>query len=181
MPLTGPEKDELLMIARAAIVAHVKGTDPEAEKVWTSENLLKDSGAFVSIHKQGRLRGCIGIFASPTPLYKTVFDMAVAAASQDPRFPPVDESELKYIKIEISVLSPLKEVKDPSEIEIGKHGIYIIKGANRGVLLPQVAMEYGFNREEFLDQTCLKAGLPGGSWRKGAAIFIFDAEILKEP
>lgn len=181
MPLTGPEKDELLTIARESIEAHVKGTDPKVEKVWTSENLLKDAGAFVSIHRQGRLRGCIGTFASPAPLYKTVMDMAVAAASQDPRFPPVDESELKYIKIEISVLSPLKEVKDPSEIEIGKHGIYIIKGLSRGVLLPQVATEHGFDREEFLDQTCLKAGLPEGSWRKGASIFIFDAEIVKEP
>ncbi len=181
MPLTGPEKDELLAIAREAIVAHLKGTASPVEKVRTSENLLKDSGAFVSIHRGGRLRGCIGTFASPNPLYKTVIDMAVAAASQDPRFPPVDESELKYIKIEISVLSPLKEIKDPSEIEIGKHGIYIVKGLDRGVLLPQVAIEHAFNREEFLEQTCLKAGLPEGSWRKGAAIFIFDAEILKEP
>ncbi len=178
--LTESEKDTLLKIARASIESHLFGKTSGDPGTGESKSLLKDSGAFVSIHKNGRLRGCIGTFASPNPLYKTVMDMAVSAASQDPRFPPLDESELQSIKIEISVLSPLKELRDPSEIVVGKHGIYIIKGQNRGVLLPQVAVEHGFDRERFLDQTCLKAGLPKNSWKRGVTIFIFEADIFKE-
>ncbi len=178
MALTKKEKDTLLRVARTSIAALVKD-DPGIE-IDETPALAEDSGAFVSLHKKGALRGCIGTFASPAPLYKTVADMAVAAASKDPRFSPVAPDELPDIKIEISVISPLREVKNPEEIEVGRHGIYITKGRNRGVLLPQVAVEHGFDRCEFLDQTCLKAGLPEGSWRRGATIFVFEAEIFSE-
>lgn len=178
MTLTKEEKGALLKVARASIAALVK----EAPCVEIDETpaLAADSGAFVSLHKDGALRGCIGTFASPAPLHRTVADMAVAAASKDPRFSPVAINELPRIKIEISVISPLREIKDVEEIEVGRHGIYITKGRNRGVLLPQVAVEHGFDKYEFLNQTCVKAGLSEGSWRQGATVFVFEAEIFCE-
>lgn len=180
MSLTGPEKSALLEMARSSIEARVKGTALGAGKEVESENLLQDAGAFVTIRRHGRLRGCLGTFSSSVPLYKTVMEMAAAAASQDPRFPPMDEGELKDMEIEVSVLSPLRKVEDPLEIEIGKHGIQITRGMKRGVLLPQVAMEHGFDRAGFLEAACVKAGLPERAWTEGAAICVFDAEILKE-
>ena len=107
--------------------------------------------------------------------------MAIAAATQDPRFSPVTPDELPYISLEISILSPIKEIKDPFEIEIGRHGLYIAQGKKRGVLLPQVAIENRFDRFTFLEQTCLKAGLPPSSWLEGATIFTFEADIFAEP
>ncbi len=107
--------------------------------------------------------------------------MAVAAASQDPRFPPLSRDELDEVDLEISVLSPLRRIKDVSEIEVGKHGIYIISPRGRGVLLPQVATEYGWDRDTFLDQTCVKAGLAPGCWRDPSTeIYIFSAQIFGE-
>ncbi len=179
MPLTEEEKQELLKIARASIEAHLKGL-PEPEFDVTSRGLLEKRGAFVTLHREGRLRGCIGVFESQKPLYRTVAEMALSAAFNDPRFPPLSPHELDSIDIEISALSPLREINDPNEIEVGRHGIYIIKGAHRGVLLPQVAVEHGFDRETFLDQTCLKAGLGPGCWREGARILVFEAEIFSE-
>ena len=105
--------------------------------------------------------------------------MAEAAALRDPRFPPVNEKELPDLEIEISVLTPLKKIADVSEIEVGKHGIYIKKGWNSGLLLPQVATEYGWNRQTFLEHTCQKAGLPSNAWKeKGTEIYIFSADIF---
>ncbi|MBI5345095.1 MAG: AmmeMemoRadiSam system protein A [Deltaproteobacteria bacterium] len=179
MPLTKTEKETLLRVARAAVETIVKRVDPPLIEAQGA-SMQERRGAFVSLHKGGRLRGCIGMFASDTPLCKTIAGMAKAAATQDTRFAPVLPDELQDIEIEISALSPLKKIKDVSEIEVGRHGIYIIKGMNRGVLLPQVATELGLGREEFLDQTCLKAGLPAGSWRKGAEILVFEAEIFRE-
>lgn len=179
MALSDTEKNELLKIARFAIEAAVSGrTAPEFNT--GSSGLNADSGAFVTIHKKGRLRGCIGTFSSPDPLYKTVIVMARSAALKDPRFSPVSPEELASIDIEISVLSPLKEIKDVSEIVVGKHGLYIVCGRNRGVLLPQVAVECGFDRDTFLDETCMKAGVSPDSWKKGATIFTFEAEIFRE-
>lgn len=179
MPLNQSEKETLLEIARRSIETHVRensGLDLSA----TSPGLLEDCGAFVSLHRDGHLRGCIGTFASPQPLYITVRDMAVAACSRDPRFIPVEPEELNCITIEISVLTPLKEITDVSEIEVGRHGLYITKGRCRGVLLPQVAVEHGFDREKFLEETCLKAGLETCDWKEDARIFVFEAEIIKE-
>ncbi|HXI09634.1 MAG TPA: AmmeMemoRadiSam system protein A [Thermodesulfobacteriota bacterium] len=179
MPLTQFEKETLLKIARSSIEAFVRD-NAALEVDIPSPTLFEDAGAFVSIHKGGRLRGCIGTFASPEPLYITVRDMAVAACSRDPRFVPVEECELDNICIEISVLSPLREITDISEIEVGRHGLFITKERWRGVLLPQVAVEYGFDREKFLEETCLKAGLETCDWKEGAKIFVFEAEIIKE-
>lgn len=177
--LNQTEQAILLKIARAAIESSVLGRPiPQIEA--ETPGLSSGSGAFVSIHKNGRLRGCIGSFASPKPLYKTVFEMAVAAAMQDPRFQPLKEDELSLIKLEISVLSPLKTIKEISEIEIGRHGLYLVKGAKKGVLLPQVAIENDLDAQEFIEQTCLKAGLDPDEWKKGATISIFEAEIIKE-
>ena len=142
--------------------------------------LMEKRGAFVTINKKGELRGCIGIFTSDKPLYLTVADMAVSASAQDPRFIPIVASELSQISIEISCLTPLKKIKDVSEIEVGRHGLYIMKGLYRGVLLPQVATEYGWDRDAFLEHTCLKAGLNTSCWKEGADIYTFEAEVFSE-
>lgn len=177
--LTVAERKALLGLARRAIESCLKGKRPEDFNAQTPA-LGQDSGAFVTIHRDGMLRGCIGTFASPNPLFKTVMDMAVSAATHDPRFMPLESKELNLITIEISVLSPLKEISDVNDIEVGRHGLYIIKGRNRGVLLPQVAIEHGFDRISFLEQTCMKAALPADAWKKDATIFTFEAEIFRE-
>lgn len=179
MPLTRLEKETLLKIARRSIETYVR-ENAALEVSAPSPGLFDDAGAFVSLHKDGRLRGCIGTFASPKPLYITVRDMAVAACSRDPRFVPLEPEELDCVAIEISVLSPLKEITEVSEIEVGRHGLYITKKRFRGVLLPQVAVEHGFDREKFLEETCLKAGLECFDWKEDARIFVFEAEIIKE-
>ncbi|MFZ3073264.1 MAG: AmmeMemoRadiSam system protein A [Thermodesulfobacteriota bacterium] len=179
MPLTIEEKKILLSTARASIEAHLAHKPAPVPDV-KSPALLGKNGAFVSLHAKGRLRGCIGIFLSEGPLYETISEMAISAATKDDRFSPVTKEELTGIEIEISALTPLRKISDVKEIEVGRHGIYIIKGSKRGVLLPQVATEYGFDRETFLDQTCIKAGLKPGSWKDGADIYIFEAEIFKD-
>ena len=179
MPLTTEEKKILLSLARASLEAHLAGKPMPMPELKTP-GLLEKRGAFVSLHAKGRLRGCIGVFLSTTPLYETIPDMAISAATKDDRFYPVTKEELNGVEIEISALTPLRKTPDVKEIEVGRHGIYIIKGSKRGVLLPQVAIEYGFDRETFLDQTCIKAGLKPGDWKGGADIYIFEAEIFKE-
>jgi AmmeMemoRadiSam system protein A len=106
--------------------------------------------------------------------------MAVSAATEDPRFPTLEPAELGKVAIEISVLTPFEKISDPEVIEVGRHGLYMEKGMNRGLLLPQVATEYGWDRYHFLDQTCLKAGLPAGAWKEGADIYTFSAQIFNE-
>jgi len=136
-------------------------------------------GAFVTLTKNGRLRGCIGHIIGSQPLIKTVAEMTRAAALEDPRFDPVKPAELSSIEFEISVLTPIREITDVNEIEVGRDGIIITKGYHRGLLLPQVATEYGWDRETFLEQTCNKAGLPGNSWKDNdTKIEIFSAEII---
>lgn len=182
MALTPGEKKTLLDIARGAIEAAVR----KQRRGAVSGDVLTDAltgsgGAFVSLHKAGRLRGCIGMITSNEPLYETVREMAAAAAMRDPRFVPVNASELAALEIEISLLTPLKPLSSVADLEIGRHGLYIIKGRMSGLLLPQVAVEHGFDREEFLDETCLKAGCDPGCWRDNKAmVFTFEAEILAE-
>ena len=137
-------------------------------------------GAFVTLNKDHQLRGCIGNIRGTEALYQTVSRMAIAAATEDPRFPPVRPEELDQITIEISVLTPLKKISSPEEIQIGRDGLYIEKGFYHGLLLPQVATEYGWNREEFLQHTCLKAGLPPDAWREGATTYSFSAQVFNE-
>lgn len=151
-----------------------------APKITTASSKLKEpSGAFVTIYKDGELRGCIGQVVARKPLIEAVAEMAEAAALQDPRFTPVRSDELKDLKIEISVLTPLEKVDSPDQIEVGKHGIIIKRGNAMGLLLPQVATEYGWDRTSFIENTCLKAGLPRDTWKdKETEIFIFSADVF---
>jgi AmmeMemoRadiSam system protein A len=178
--LSKKEKDYLLKIARRSIEAGVKGDTPP-EITNCPENLTAPSGVFVSIYTFRELRGCIGFIESPRSLIETVVEAAAKAALEDPRFNPLTQDEIQDIELEISVLSPLKEVKDVNEIEVGEHGIVMEQGANRGLLLPQVATEYGWNRETFLNQTARKAGLAINAWKKGdVKIYIFSAEVFDD-
>lgn len=176
--LNDDSRRRLLAVARQAVLALLEGKDLDVTD--PPEPLREERGAFVTIHKGGELRGCIGLFESNRPLYETVAAMACSAAFRDPRFAPLRADEVEEIDFEISVLSPLQEISDISEICIGRHGLYITRGAQRGVLLPQVATEQGWDVETFLAQTCLKAGLPGDAWRRGAKIECFTAEVFGE-
>ena len=178
--LTAEEKRYLLDLARRTIQARVHGNPLEYQKP-ESQTLQEERGAFVTLHKHGQLRGCIGYIEGIKPLYLTIIDMAEAAAFNDPRFPPVQADEVDDLDIEISVLTPLRRVEDIREIEVGKHGILLRRGIYQGLLLPQVATEYGWDRETFLDQTCLKAGMPPGCWKDSETeIYIFSADIFSE-
>ena len=178
--LSKEERKSLLNLARDTIQAKLhEGRSPEFHT--ESSVLLEPRGAFVTLHKHGALRGCIGYVEAIKPLYKTVRDMAIAAAFQDPRFPGLTEDEYNDIDIEISVMSPLEKITDVNKIEVGKHGIIIKSGFNSGLLLPQVATEQGWDRDTFLEHTCYKAGLPGNSWKRpGIEILIFSAEVFSE-
>lgn len=176
--LNSEEKGELLKIARTAVTYCLD--DKQTEITSDLEGLQEKMGIFVTLHKNGALRGCIGVFTSDKPLYETAAEMALCAAFRDPRFPPLEAGEIEDVDFEISVLSPLREIEDIREIEIGRHGVYITKGLNRGVLLPQVAKEYGWDVDTFLEHTCLKAGLPADAWKEGAKIEIFSAQIFGE-
>jgi AmmeMemoRadiSam system protein B/AmmeMemoRadiSam system protein A len=173
------ERGELLKLARSTIEARLTGR-PIPEPRSDSPKLNEERGAFVTLTEHGQLRGCIGHIRGTQPLIRTISEMAIAAATQDPRFAPMTAGELDDVSIEISVMTPLKTITDPEEIEVGRHGIYIQKGYNSGLLLPQVATEYGWDRYEFLDHTCIKAGLPRGAWREGAQIQIFSAQVFGE-
>lgn len=178
--LSPEERKKLLEVARATIADKLQ-SGQVVNQPATSQALSMPCGAFVSLHKRGALRGCIGTFVGRRPLVNTVQEMALSASLNDPRFPPLSEDELKDIDIEISVLSPLREIKDVSEIEVGRHGIYITRGYLSGVLLPQVATEYGWDRDTFLEHTCLKAGLPPDAWKQeDTKIEIFDAQVFGE-
>lgn len=177
--LTKKEQKQLLKIARDTIVASVSsGKIPPVET--DAKGLNCENGCFVTIKKQGQLRGCIGNFVSDKPLYKLVQEMAVSAATHDPRFYPMKQQDLDDFDLDISVLSPLRKIDSVDEIHVGRHGIYIVKDSYRGVLLPQVATEQGWDRDTFLKHTCLKAGLPEHAWQKGCDIFIFNALVFGE-
>lgn len=177
--LTKKEQKELLKIARDTIIDYVTNrTIPTV--VSTSPGLGLHSGCFVTVKQKGELRGCIGNFVSDQPLYQLVQEMAVSAATRDPRFYPMKVDDLAGFDINISVLSPLAKIASVEEIKVGKHGIYIVKGSYRGVLLPQVATEYGWTREQFLQHTCVKAGLPQDAWQGECDIYIFSAQVFGE-
>lgn len=175
--LTNDEKKLLLEIAREAITCTVKGKKAPPREV-ESEHLLEKRGCFVCIKQGGALRGCIGNFISDKPLWKLVQEMAIAAGTRDPRFYPMKESDLEDFALEISALTPLQKISSIEEIKVGVHGLYMEKNFFRGVLLPQVAVEYGWDRDTFLDQTCLKAGLKKDDWKEGAEIYIFSADVF---
>ncbi len=178
--LSTREQTMLLSIARKSLEASVlEKAIPQPD--IKDKRLLDKRGAFVTLTKKGDLRGCIGYIQPVQPLYKAVSEMAIAASTRDPRFPPVSKEDLKNIHIEISVLTPLRPIADVKEIEVGTHGLYIVKGGYSGLLLPQVAVTYKWNRDEFLKQTCVKAGLPPNAWKeKDTRIYTFSAEIFEE-
>ncbi|MDO8283037.1 MAG: AmmeMemoRadiSam system protein B [Thermodesulfovibrionia bacterium] len=174
--LSDKEKETLLQLAKDTINLYVKdGKQPSSA---TENKRLKSNGAtFVTIREHGVLRGCIGNIMPEMPLYDSVIRNAVSAASRDPRFPPLKKQELDNIEVEVTILSPLELVKDTNAIEVGKHGLYIKKDGRSGILLPQVPLEFGWDRETFLQQVSKKAGLPPDAW-KDAELYWFTAEIV---
>jgi len=169
----------LLAIARGAIHAAVTGT--EAPALSDAAILHEERGVFVTLTHGGRLRGCIGRIEADIPLSALLPLMAVASATEDPRFPAVAARELDGLHIEISLLTPLELLSSPETIQIGRHGLLVHARGRRGVLLPQVATEYGWSVDEFLTQTCLKAALPADAWKDpGTRVHTFETEIIAE-
>jgi AmmeMemoRadiSam system protein A len=180
MDISAADQEVLFRVARDAIKARLQGKQPALPPA-PSGILGQPSGVFVTLHRHGRLRGCIGYLEAMKPLLAAVQEMAVAAAFSDPRFPPLKEEEVAGLDVEISVLSPMCQIKSIDEIQVGRDGLYLERGPHRGLLLPQVATEYGWDRRTFLKQTCVKAGLPPDAWEDPATrIFIFSAKILHE-
>jgi AmmeMemoRadiSam system protein A len=177
---TEAQQRALVEIARGAVAENVTGRKAE---VAAPPDLPEASGAFVTLKKKnGDLRGCIGTLECRRPLAEEVARVAVCAAREDPRFEPVRPSELADIDVEVSVLGPLEPIDpldpDPSAIVIGVHGLVVERGYRRGLLLPQVATELGWDRETFLAHTCTKAGLPADAWRHGAKVYRFAADVF---
>jgi AmmeMemoRadiSam system protein A len=172
------DRQALLRLARAAIVAQMTGAAAPATNVC--EAAERPGAAFVTLHRRGDLRGCIGHIEPSEPLGRVIARCAVAAAISDPRFPPVDASEVPDLDLELSVLGPLEPIAGPDDIDIGRHGLVVEMGWHRGLLLPQVASEWQWDRDTFLAQTCHKAGLPRDAWKQGAKIFRFEAEVFGE-
>lgn len=173
-------KKTLLKIARESIASAVYDKEPPAYNI-NDKVLNTGCGAFVTLHINGNLRGCIGNIIAEIPLWKTVRNMAAEAALRDSRFYPLTPQELEKIDIEISVLSPLKKIGSLEEIKVGRHGLFIKSGLYQGLLLPQVAVDYSWDRTQFLEQTCYKAGLVKNCYKeKGTEIFIFSAIVFGE-
>jgi AmmeMemoRadiSam system protein A len=175
---TDAQQRSLVEIARAAVTLAVTGgaaPPPAGADEWPGA-----SGAFVTLKCGGRLRGCIGTLQCRRPLADEIARAAVSAAREDPRFDPLRPAELGDLAIEISVLGPLEAIdpRDPAAFVIGDHGLVVEQGTRRGLLLPQVATEWGWDREQFLSQTCVKAGLPPDAWRRGARVYRFPAEVF---
>lgn len=179
--LNNSDKLFLLTLARKTVAEHLQHKPFECPNQVPEGPLHEHCGAFVTLMQQQHLRGCIGYTSSHDPLYKTVMDCAIAAAMQDPRFSPLSLEELPRTHIEISVLSPFFKIQNVEEIEVGTHGLLISRDSHRGLLLPQVATCHGFTREKFLDQTCLKAGLPSKAWKEpDTRIEAFTAFVFGE-
>jgi AmmeMemoRadiSam system protein A len=172
------DQQRLLTLARRAFEARVhREPPPFAERGGALELAC---GAFVTIHARGDLRGCLGRIETVEPLAETVLYLAAAVADSDPRFDPVTALELPDIDIEISVLTPEREVQSTVEVEVGRHGVIVEHGARRGLLLPQVAMEQGWDSETFVAHACRKASLSPDAWGRGARLFVFEAQVFAE-
>jgi AmmeMemoRadiSam system protein A len=177
--LSRDEESACLRLARQALEYYFR-TGRHLRSPVKSGLLKERRGAFVTLHVDGELRGCIGYPLPVKPLDETIIEMAVAAASQDTRFEPLAADEMERLKIEISVLGLPEPVGDPERVEVGRHGIIVSKGYFKGLLLPQVPVEQRWDRETFLAHGCLKAGLPPEEWRKGAKIEVFTAQVFSE-
>jgi len=178
--LNQQEKQTLLKLARDTITQYV--TEGKRPPLPAASGMLGEPcGCFVTVHENGQLRGCIGNMIGRGPLVELVQEMAIAASTQDPRFHALSKDELSEIDIEISVLSPMRKITDVNEIEVGKHGIIMARGVCQGVLLPQVATEQGWDLMTFVENTCLKAGLPTDAWKDPETnIEIFSAQVFGE-
>ena len=177
LTLTADERRQFLVLARQAILAHLThGPRPRPEGPAADAHL----GAFVSLHEHDELRGCIGYPPADQRLGDVIARCAVSAACEDPRFPPLALAELASVHIEISVLGPIEPVHDIGDIVVGRHGLIVSQGFSKGLLLPQVATERGWDRETFLGYTCLKAGLKRDAWMSGARIERFEALVFAE-
>jgi AmmeMemoRadiSam system protein B/AmmeMemoRadiSam system protein A len=173
------QKEELLELARTSIEFYLEnGNLPDFET--DDPEFIRRSGVFVTLEKEGELRGCIGYFRADRPLYRRVQEVAVDAAISDNRFPPLTVEELSEVHIEISILSPLQRVNDIQEIQVGVHGLLIYQAGQQGVLLPQVAVDNNWDRDEFLENLCLKAGLPEDCWNQSPALYSYSAMVFGE-
>ena len=179
-PLSEEEGRALLALARQAVRAAATRS-PLPDPGMVPERLQRRQGAFVTLRAGHRLRGCIGVVVTADPLAANVVRCAAAATREDFRFPPVSPGEADALEVEVSVLDPPRPVSDPAEIEVGRHGLLISLGARRGLLLPQVATERGWDRETFLREACRKADLDPDAWLHGARIEVFNAQILTAP
>lgn len=177
------EQDTLLKLSRDMLtgIAKDKSYRPDLSKYDLTQNLKEKSRLFVTLTKNGELRGCIGHVEAINPIYEAVMENTFSAAFRDPRFPPVQASEVSDIRIEISINTPQRLIRDVNKIEIGKHGLIIEKGWNRGLLLPQVPVQWGWDRDEFLKGICRKAGLPNGAWKDpDTKLFIYSSQVFHE-
>ena len=180
IPVFDPEHQQrLLAVARHSLEARVRRSG--ACEPDTRAPLDVPRGAFVSIHRGGDLRGCLGRITPDWAIGRVVAHLAEAVSHADPRFPPVAADELDHLHIEISVLTPERATSGADEIEVGRHGLIVEGGGRRGLLLPQVALQHGWDAVTFLDHTCLKAGLPPGAWQRDARVYLFEAQIFGEP
>ena len=182
LSLSKEEQQFLKDLVRQSVESYLAGETTwkdTAVPIPQSTLLKEELGAFVTFSHNGSLRGCIGSVVGQGPLYLTVARMARAAAFEDPRFPPITHEEFTAVDIEISIMGPITPCFTPEKIEIGRHGLLIRKGQHSGLLLPQVAPEWGWNREQFLEQTCMKAGLPPTSWKDSdAQLYWFEAYVF---
>ncbi|HTR80827.1 MAG TPA: AmmeMemoRadiSam system protein A [Bacteroidota bacterium] len=180
------ERKELIDIGKESVRLAVRGdlakSGSKPQPRYGEDSILsRPSGVFVTLTKKKNLRGCLGLIVSDVPLAEAVSEIAGRSATEDPRFPPVTEEELDDISIEISVLSPLREISTIEEIQLGAHGIFLQAGMYRGLLLPQVAVQHHWDREQFLAETCVKAGLPRDQWKHAETrIYVFTTEIIEE-
>lgn len=182
LDLTDDQRKLLLVIARQSIASVLEGRTPAWKDDDVDETLRRPAGAFVTLRtREGDLRGCIGSIRAAEPLYQAIVSSATSAAFRDPRFEPLRPGDLELLELEISVMGPIEVVTNVEEIEVGRDGLIISRGQYAGLLLPQVATEYGWDRETFLDQTCVKAGLPRGAWRAGdCRVEKFSATVFGE-
>lgn len=177
LTVSDADKAACKALARWAIACRLGQDVPRPST--DSPLLAEHYGAFVTLKRGGRLRGCIGNVSATAPLAETIERMAQAAAFEDPRFPPLTADELPDMDIEISILGPITPCPDPQQVEVGRHGLIVRRGFHSGLLLPQVAVEWGWDRETFLDQTCVKAGLPRGCWKKPRVeLWWFEAVVF---
>ena len=177
--MTESERSVLLKTARESIQSTLENRDPRYGE--PPRELMRPFALFVTLHTKGRLRGCIGTLEASKPLFEAVKEYAIASAFRDPRFPPLGAKELSDLSVEISVLSPLEKVQSVDEIQIGSHGLYVKQGMRSGVLLPQVAVEQRWDREQLMQNTCRKAGLPPDAWNRDDVVFyLFTAEVFGE-